>query len=65
MSVVSLLFILAVIVVLATVPRIVISLISRGRLPVVYLIPLFIGWVVVLLLLIVIMDLVLSGLVER
>ena len=64
MSVVSLLFILVVILVLATAPLIVINLISRGRLPVVNLIPLFIGVVVVILFLTVIMVFVLSGLIR-
>jgi len=60
MSVVSFLFILVVILALAITPPLVIPLISRGRLPVGYLIPLAIGVIVVILFLVVIMAFVLS-----
>ncbi len=64
MSGVSLLFVLTVVFLLATVPPIVVLLISRGRLPVGHPIPLVIGVVAGALFAIVIMALVLSGLVE-
>ena len=64
-SVVSLLFILAFIFVVAIAAPPVIYLVLLGRLPVVYLIPLFIGVVVVTLFLTVVMAIVLrSGLIE-
>jgi hypothetical protein len=64
MSGVSLLFVLTVVFLLATVPPIVVLSISRGRLPVGYPIPLVIGVVAGALFAIVIMALVLPGLVE-
>jgi hypothetical protein len=62
-SVVSLLFILVFILLLAITTPICIPLIRRGHLPVSYLIPLLIGVIVVILFLAVIIAFVLSGLI--